>query len=190
MQELSIFDVFQFQPGYYSRIFSVYRTGTMSASAQTTPQERKIIPVTQNRKARHDYHIIDTVEAGIALVGTEVKSLREGKCNLQDSFASFVPGTHHPELWVSGMHISPYSHGNIQNHNPTRTRKLLLHRHQLAKLHHRVQEKGVTLVPLAIYFSGPYVKVELGLAQGKRKYDKRQDIKERDIRRSMQRGED
>lgn len=164
----------------------------MNTTAQTTPQERKISIITQNRKARHDYFIIDTVETGIALVGTEVKALREGRCNLQDSFAMFEgeKGTEHPELWVSGMHISPYSHGNTQNHEPTRKRKLLLHRHQLDKLYHRTLEKGIALVPLSLYFSGPYVKVELGLAQGKRKYDKRHDIKERDIRRSMQRGED
>jgi len=162
----------------------------MSTSTQTSTQERAVRIITQNRKARHDYHIVDTVEAGIALVGTEVKSLREGKCNLQDSFAYFQTGTHTPELWVSGMHISPYSHGNIQNHNPTRVRKLLLHRNQLDKLHHRIQEKGITLVPLSLYFSGPYVKMEIGIAQGKRKYDKRQDIKERDIKRSLQRGDE
>jgi SsrA-binding protein len=162
----------------------------MNTTAQTTPQERKVTTITQNRKARHDYHIIDTIETGIALVGTEVKALREGRCNLQDSFAQFEDKSEHLELWVLGMHISPYSHGNIQNHEPTRKRKLLLHRHQLDKLYHRTQEKGITLVPLSLYFSGPYVKVEIGLAQGKRKYDKRQDIKERDIKRSMQRGED
>ena len=163
----------------------------MSSSAQASQQERAVRIIAQNRKARHDYHITDTVEAGIALVGTEVKSLREGKCNLQDSFAFFQStGGPVPELWVSGMHISPYSHGNIQNHEPTRLRKLLLHKHQLVKLEHRVKEKGVTLIPLSLYFSGPYVKVEIGLAQGKRKYDKRQDIKEREIKRSLQRGGD
>ncbi len=164
----------------------------MSTSAQVSPQQRAVRTITQNRKARHDYHIIDTVEAGIALVGTEVKSLREGKCNLQDSFAYFQAQSDSttPELWVSGVHISPYSHGNIQNHEPTRLRKLLLHKNQLIKLEHRVKEKGVTLIPLSLYFSGPYVKIEIGLAQGKRKYDKRQDIKEREIKRSLQRGGD
>lgn len=157
---------------------------------KATPQERPVKTITQNRKARHDYHIVDTIEAGIALVGTEVKALREGRCNLQDSHAFFQQGNNLPELWVSGMHISPYSHGNRENHEPTRLRKLLLHKSQLVKLFHRVQEKGITIVPLSLYFLGPYVKVELGLAQGKKKYDKRQDIKERDIKRRLQRGED
>lgn len=163
----------------------------MKPSAQSSQQPRAVRTITQNRKARHDYHIVDTVEAGIVLVGTEVKALREGKCNLQDSFAFFQTRDHDSsELWVSGMHISPYSHGNIQNHEPLRLRKLLLHRNQLVKLEHRVKEKGITLVPLSLYFSGPHVKVEIGLAQGKRKYDKRQDIKEREVKRSLQRGGD
>lgn len=162
----------------------------MNTTTRVAPQERPVKTITQNRKARHDYHIVDTIEAGIALVGTEVKALREGSCNLQDSHAFFQMGNNISELWVSGMHISPYSHGNIENHVPTRLRKLLLHKNQLVKLFHRVQEKGITLVPLSLYFLGPYVKVEIGIAQGKKKYDKRQDIKERDIKRRLQRGED
>jgi SsrA-binding protein len=158
-----------------------------NAKQATRPQDRPQKLVTSNRKARHEYHITDTLEVGIVLQGTEVKSLREGKCNLQDSYALFE-GKLHPELFALGVHISPYEQGNIFNHQPTRKRKLLLKRNQLTKLYHRVQEKGVTLVPLSIYFSGPFAKVELGIAKGKKQYDKRADMKERDIKRSLQRG--
>jgi SsrA-binding protein len=143
--------------------------------------------VAQNRKARHDYFITDSIEVGIVLQGTEVKSLRAGKCNLQDSYAMFE-GKIAPELFAQGMHISHYEQGNINNHPPVRPRKLLLKRQQLRKLYSRVQEKGVTLVPLAVYFSGPYAKVELGIAKGKAKYDKREASKQRDVERSLRRG--
>jgi SsrA-binding protein len=143
--------------------------------------------VAQNRKARHDYFITDSIEVGIVLHGTEVKSLRAGKCNLQDSFAMFE-GKLSPELFAQGMHISHYEQGNINNHEPVRPRKLLLKRNQLEKLYSRTQDKGLTLVPLSVYFSGPYAKVELGIAKGKAKYDKREAMKERDVKRSLQRG--
>lgn len=134
-----------------------------------------------NRKARHDYHILDTVEAGIVLTGTEVKSLRKGNANLQDSYATIKRG----EVWLSGMHISPYEQGNIHNHDPIRTRKLLLQKKEIRKLISRVQEKGLTLVPLSVYFKGPYAKVELAIAQGKKSYDKREAIKQREAKREI-----
>lgn len=143
-------------------------------------EERQRVLIS-NRKARHDYHILDTVEAGIALKGTEVKSLRKGNANLQDSYALIKGG----EIWVLGMHISPYEQGNINNHDPVRTRKLLLQKKEIRKLLAKVQEKGLTLVPLSVYFKGPYAKVELAIAQGKKSYDKRAVLKERDARREI-----
>ncbi len=117
------------------------------------------------------------------LQGTEVKALREGKVSLQDSFALFKDG----ELWLIGLYIGPYSQGNISNHPPRRDRKLLLHRQELRKLQQRIKERGYTLIPLSIYFSGPYVKIELGLVRGKRKYEKRETIKSREVQRELQR---
>jgi SsrA-binding protein len=140
-------------------------------------------PIAQNRKARHDYHIEETVEAGIALVGTEVKSCRAGKVNLSDSYVSFERA----EAWLVQCHISPYSHGNIANHDPLRPRKLLLHRSELARLSAAVAQEGRTLVPLRMYFSHGLVKVEIAVARGKRTYDKRHAIAERDARRRMDR---
>ncbi|MCS6808295.1 MAG: SsrA-binding protein SmpB [Bacteroidota bacterium] len=152
---------------------------------------RPIQHIVSNRKARHDYFVTDTIEAGIVLQGTEVKSLRAGKCNLQDSFAMFEhkKGVA-PELFAYGIHISPYEQGSVNNHMPTRPRKLLLKRSQLQKLYSRVQEKGATLVPLSLYFSGQYAKVELGIAKGKAKYDKRESIKRRDAERALRRNAD
>lgn len=137
--------------------------------------------VVSNRKARHDYTVLETFETGIVLKGTEVKSLRKGNANLQDSYAVLKNG----ELWLMGMHISPYEQGNINNHEPVRTRKLLVHRKQIRKLIGNVREKGLTLVPLAIYFKGPYAKVELALARGKKQYDKRESMSRRDAERAM-----
>ena len=137
--------------------------------------------IVSNRKARHEYHILDTLEAGIALRGTEVKSLRKGNANLQDAYALVKNG----EIWLLGMHISPYEQGNINNHDPVRTRKLLLQKKEIRKLLAKVQEKGLTLVPLSVYFKGPYAKVELAIAQGKKSYDKRAALKERDARREI-----
>jgi len=134
-----------------------------------------------NRKARHDYFILDTVEAGLVLKGTEVKSLRSGNGNLQDSHAVIKNG----EIWLLGMHISPYERGSYLNHDPRRTRKLLLSKREIRRLLTRVQEKGLTLVPLSVYFKGPYAKVELAIAAGKKSYDKREAIKQRDAKRDI-----
>ncbi len=145
--------------------------------------EDKIRVVTTNKKARHDYHIIRSIEAGIALKGTEVKSVREGKVSLSEAYARFIKG----ELWIIGMHIAPYLKSDFVNHDPVRNRKLLLHRSELKKLIRQVEEKGVTLVPLKVYFKRHLVKVEIGLARGKRQYDKRAAIAERDMKRDMDR---
>jgi SsrA-binding protein len=134
-----------------------------------------------NRKARHDYFILDTLEAGLVLKGTEVKSLRNGNANLQDSHAVVKNG----EVWLIGMHISPYEHGSFENHDPRRTRKLLLSKREIRRLFAKVQEKGLTIVPLAVYFKGPYAKVELAIAQGKKSYDKREALKQRDAKRDI-----
>lgn len=139
--------------------------------------------VTNNRKARHDYFIEDTVEAGIVLTGTEIKSIRAGRMNIQDSFAIVRGG----EVWLVGAHISPYSHGNRENHDPTRERKLLLHRREINRLTGKVQERGYTLVPLRVYLRDGRAKVELGLARGKKLYDKRDSIAKRDSDREMRR---
>jgi SsrA-binding protein len=139
--------------------------------------------VTTNRKARHEYHILDTYEAGIVLTGTEVKSLRQGNANLADGYAIIKEG----ELWLFGMHISPYFQGSYANVDPVRKRKLLVHRKELRKIASRIQEKGVTLVPLKIYFSHGIAKLELGVCRGKREFDKRQDIARRDAERSIRR---
>lgn len=139
--------------------------------------------VSENRKARHDYHIHETYEAGLVLTGTEVKSLRAGRANLKDSYARVDGG----ELMLHNMHISPYDQGNRFNHEPLRTRKLLMHRAEINKLIGKTKEKGYTLVPLKLYFTRGRAKLELGLATGKHTYDKRQDIAERDAKREMDR---
>ena len=135
--------------------------------------------VANNKKAFHDYFIEDTYEAGIALAGTEVKSLRAGKCSIKESFIRVEKG----EVYIYGMHISPYEKGNIFNKDPMRIRKLLLHRHEINSL----QEKGLTLVPLKVYFKNSLVKLEIGVARGKKLYDKRQDIAKKDQRREAER---
>jgi SsrA-binding protein len=139
--------------------------------------------ITVNRKARHDYEILQTYEAGIVLTGTEVKALREGKANLVDSYANLKNG----EVWLTGAHISEYSQGNINNHEPTRTRKLLLNAKEIRKLIGKINEKGLTLIPLRLYFKNGRVKVELALAKGKKVYDKRESIAKRDFERQQQR---
>ncbi len=139
--------------------------------------------VAQNRKAWHDYFVDEKYEAGIALFGTEVKSIRGGAVNLKDSYCSFKNG----ELYVLGMHISPYEKGNIFNREPLRERKLLMHKRELMKLQGLVSQKGLTLVPLSLYFSGKNVKVELGLCRGKKLYDKRDSDAERQASREMDR---
>ncbi|WP_418790954.1 SsrA-binding protein SmpB [Phosphitispora sp. TUW77] len=138
--------------------------------------------ITDNRKARHDFHIEETYEAGIVLAGTEVKSLRAGRANLKDSFARVDNG----EVFLYNAHISPYEQGNRFNHDPVRTRKLLMHKHEIRKLIGRVQEKGLTLVPLKMYFKNGKAKVQLALAKGKKLYDKRDDMAARDAKREME----
>lgn len=145
--------------------------------------EKSIKIVSENRKARHDYHIHETYEAGIALTGTEVKSLRAGKANLKDSYARIDKG----EVMLHQLHISPYEQGNRFNHDPLRVRKLLMHRYEINKLIGKTKEKGYTLVPLKLYFTRGKAKLELGLATGKHTYDKRHDIAERDAKREMAR---
>lgn len=137
----------------------------------------------QNRKARHDYHIEDTYEAGIALTGTEIKSLRAGKVQLKDSFARVENG----DVMLHKVHISPYTEGNRFNHEPERTRRLLLRRLEILKLIGATREKGYSLIPLSIYLKGGWAKVELGLAKGKKNYDKREDLKKKDVDREIQR---
>ena len=139
--------------------------------------------VTVNRKARYEYTIIQTLEAGIVLQGTEVKALRQGKANLVDSYAQLVKN----EVWLVGAHISEYTQGNINNHDPVRTRKLLLNRSEIRKLIGKVKEKGLTLIPLRIYFTNGKVKVEIALAKGKKVYDKRETIAKRDFDRDQER---
>ncbi|WP_312199120.1 SsrA-binding protein SmpB [Anaerospora hongkongensis] len=147
------------------------------------PKTAGIKIAAENRKARHDYHIHETFEAGIALTGTEVKSLRAGKANLKDSYARIDNG----ELMLHNMHISPYEQGNRFNHEPLRTRKLLMHRYEINKLVGQTREKGYTLTPLKLYFSKGKVKVELALTTGKKNYDKRQDLAEKDAKREIDR---
>ena len=139
--------------------------------------------VCQNKKARHDYHIIEVIEAGMVLLGTEVKSLREGRANLKDSYARIRDG----ELYLVQAHISPYSHASYDNHDPERVRKLLVHKRELKRLTGKTQEKGLTLVPLKIYFKDGKAKVELALASGKKSYDKRETLKRQTQKREMER---
>lgn len=139
--------------------------------------------VATNRKAFHDYHVGETYEAGIALTGTEIKSVRQGMVSLRDSFARVENG----EVFLYDMHVSPYDAGNRYNHEPRRTRKLLLHKSEIRKLATKTQEKGFTLIPLKVYLKGGRAKVELALAKGKRLYDKREDIKKRDVMRQVDR---
>lgn len=139
--------------------------------------------ITTNKKARSEYDISDSLEAGIVLKGTEVKSLRAGRCNLKDSYAR-IRGN---EAWLIGMHISPYENEGYVTHEPLRDRKLLLHKQEIKKLLRKVQEKGVTLIALKVYFKNGLAKVEIGLATGKRKYDKRKDIAQRDQQREIKR---
>lgn len=139
--------------------------------------------IANNKKAFHDYFIEDSYEAGISLVGTEVKSLRLGKCSIKESFIRVESG----EMIISGMHISPYEKGNIFNKDPLRQRKLLLHKYEINKMVGKMKEKGYTIVPLKVYFKGSLVKVEIGLAKGKKLYDKRQDIAKKDQKREAER---
>ena len=139
--------------------------------------------VANNKKAYHDYFIEEKYEAGISLAGTEVKSLRMGKCSIKEAFIRIERG----EVFIYGMHISPYEKGNIFNKDPLRVRKLLLHRAEINKMEGKIAEKGFTLVPLRVYFKGSLVKVEIGVAKGKKLYDKRQDIAKKDMKREAER---
>ena len=140
--------------------------------------------VAQNRKARHDYFILETFECGVALTGTEIKSVRDGKLNLKDGYAVINKG----ELWLCGVHISPYEKGSYYNHEPERDRKLLASKREIIRLQSKVREKGLTLVPLSVYIKeNKWAKIEIALAKGKTLYDKRDDIAERDVKREMER---
>ena len=139
--------------------------------------------VAQNKKARHDYFVLETYEAGIELFGTEVKSIRKGRLNLKDSWCSIDDG----EIFVKGMHISPYEQGNIFNRDPLRPKKLLMHKREILRLFGKVQEKGYSLIPLSLYFKGSRVKMELGLCRGKKLYDKREDMAKAVAKRDMER---
>jgi SsrA-binding protein len=147
------------------------------------PKETGRKAIASNRRARHDYSILETYEAGIVLVGTEVKSLRAGRASLTDAYANIEGG----ELYLRNLHVPEYTQGTWTNHEPRRTRKLLMHRAEIAKLIGKTQESGLTLVPLQLYFSDGKVKVEIALARGKRDYDKRQDLAKRDAQREMTR---
>jgi len=139
--------------------------------------------IADNRRARHDYHLLERYEAGLVLTGTEVKALREGKATLQQAYAEVREG----EAWLLGLHVPEYVQGNRTNHDPDRSRKLLMHRHEIDKVYAQVREKGMTLVPTRLYFKDGRVKVELALARGKELRDKRRDIADRDARRQMER---
>jgi SsrA-binding protein len=139
--------------------------------------------IVSNRRARFEYHILDTIEVGIVLKGTEVKSVRGGKVNVQDSYASVHAG----ELFLYNLHISPFDKGNIHNHDPLRVRKLLAKKKEIRKLAEKVNEKGLTLIPLRIYFKQRHLKVEIGVCKGKKLYDKRQAVKERETKRELSR---
>lgn len=146
-------------------------------------QGKKRVMVTENRKARHEYEILERIETGIVLAGTEVKSARNGQMSLAEAYVLPING----ELWLEGCHINPYEHGNRNNHEPVRPRKLLAKRREIEKLAKRVAEKGLTLIPLAAYFSGRHLKVEIGLVRGRKSHDKRHAIKDRESKRRMQR---
>ena len=147
--------------------------------AEKTERERAHRVIAENRKARHDYHVLETWEVGIVLLGTEVKAIREGRVNLRDSYARVENG----EVWLLNVHISPYSHRGYAQHAELRQRKLLLHRHEIRKLVGRTAEKGLTMVPLELYFNKGRVKVQLALAKGKQLHDKRETIRRREVDR-------
>ena len=147
------------------------------------PKKLGVKPISQNKKAYHDYFIEDKYEAGIELYGTEVKSIRAGNVNLKDSFCTVKNG----ELFAHGMHISPYEKGNIFNRDPMRPKRLLMHRKEINRLHAKIQQDGLTLIPLSVYLKDSLVKVELGLARGKKLYDKRDSAAERDAKREIDR---
>src|SRR5579859_1071193 len=158
-------------------------SGGSSAGKESPQKDAPVKVITVNRAAYHDYFVERTIEAGISLVGTEIKSIREGKVNLRGSYAI----TRNGELWLENTHIAVYEHGNRYNHEPMRNRKLLLHRREIAQLLAKVDTKGLTLIPLKLYLKGGKAKIELGLCRGKKLYDKRDAIAERDAKREIER---
>ena len=152
--------------------------------AEKAAAKSSATPSIDNRRARHEYHILESLEAGVALTGTEIKSIREGGVSLNEAYARVREG----ELWLLGMHVPPYKQGSFSNVDPNRPRKLLLHKEQIARLGGRAAEKGLTLVPLRLYFTRGKVKIEIGLAKGKKIWDKRESIAKRDMEREMARG--
>lgn len=151
--------------------------------AKKSKEEKKTTPTIKNRKARHEFHIDETYEAGIVLKGTEVKSIRDGKASLSESFAYLKNG----EVWLKDMYIKPYEFASYNNHDERRERKLLLKKSEIREIDKAINQKGFTLVPLKLYFKGGYAKALIGLARGKKQYDKREDIKEKDVRRELDR---
>ncbi len=151
----------------------------MSARKSKEEEKPETQPIADNRKAFHDYHILETFEAGVALLGTEVKGIREGQANLRDSFARVEGG----EVWLYNVHINPYSHRGYVDHDPRRKRRLLLHKHEIRKLIGKTVEKGLTLVPTRLYFKNGKIKVSLALARGKQDHDKRETVRRREIDR-------
>jgi SsrA-binding protein len=159
----------------------------MARPAQTDDKTEKSSPgdgvIARNKRATHDYHILDRWEAGIVLTGTEVKALRNGKANLTDAYGIVKEG----EVWILNLHIAPYEHGNVYNHEPTRTRKLLMHKREIRRLIGSVEREGLTLIPLDLYFKQGKAKVTLALGKGKKLHDKREDLRRRDDEREMAR---
>ena len=155
----------------------------MAATSTSRSRQQQSTVIARNRRARHDYHIEDTVEGGLVLTGTEVKSLRAGRASLTDGFAQIQDG----EVWLHGVHIPEYTQGTWTNHEPRRPRKVLLHRREIDRWASATAERGLTIVPLALYFKDGRVKVELALARGKRTYDKRHDLAQRDAAREVER---
>lgn len=158
-------------------------TDAKAVAAKAVASKRQSTVIARNRRARHDYHLEDTVEGGLVLTGTEVKSLREGRASLTDGFAQIEDG----EVWLHGVHIPEYTQGTWTNHEPRRPRKVLLHRKEIDRFASKVAERGLTIIPLELYFKDGRVKVELALARGKRSYDKRHDLAERDAAREVER---
>lgn len=152
-------------------------------SKKKSDTKKSSAPTLKNRKARHEFSVTDTYEAGISLKGTEVKSIREGKASLNESFAYMKNG----EIWLKNMYIKPYQHGSYNNHDERRDRKLLLRRKEIREIDKHINQKGNALIPLKLYFKGGYAKILLGLARGKKQYDKREDIKEKDVKRELDR---
>ncbi len=159
------------------------QTAAKSQQTKATTNNVPVKVISINRQAYHDYYVEQTVEAGISLVGTEIKSIRDGKVNLRGAYAIARDG----ELWLENAHIAVYEHGNRYNHDPMRSRKLLLHRREITQLLNKVATKGMTLVPLKLYLKGGRAKIELGLCRGKKLYDKREAIAERDAKREIER---